>query len=258
LVLYQEMLKQGGLFLFIVLFFVSCRKNEPQGSVVLHFEHRVHGSALVKDDMRYVNAAGNPYQVDEIQYFVSEIQLLRENGQRITLTVENGIHYVDIDIPSTLSWSPLQSIPAGKYTSVSFIFGITELKNKSGLFVNPPERDMFWPELMGGGYHYMKMNGKWKTPANAVLPFNMHIGVGMGSSGTMTVIQNYFKVSLPTSSFELMENQSKTLTFVMNIEKWFIEPNLWDWNSIGGQIMQNQQAMHWACENGGHVFSMER
>jgi len=250
------MFKSGLLFFLFVFLLFSCRKNEPQGKVKLTFEYRINGSALVKDDMRYVNAAGNPYQVDEIQYFVSEVQLIRENGQKVTLTSDNGIHYVDNDIPSTLSWPVQQEIPAGKYRAVSFIFGITELKNKSGLFVNPPERDMFWPELMGGGYHYLKMNGKWKAPANAILPFNLHIGVGMGSGGDMTMIQNYFIVQLPDSGFELMEDQQATLTIAMNIEKWFIEPNLWDWNVTGGQIMQNQQAMHWACQNGEHVFSL--
>jgi hypothetical protein len=244
------------LIVLLVSVLVSCRKNEPVSSVQFTFDHLVNGIALVKDDMKYVNAAGNTYQVNELQYFISEVKLTRENGDVIMITADDGIHYVDIDISSTLTWHPNQSVPAGKYRSVSFIFGIIGSKNKSGLFVNPPERDMFWPEVMGGGYHYIKMNGKWETQTGVVEPFNLHIGVGMSSDGSMSVIQNYFEVQLPDSGFILSESKTGIITIVMNIEKWFIEPHLWDWNVIGGQIMQNEQAMHWACENGTHVFSL--
>jgi hypothetical protein len=42
----------------------------------------------------------------------------------------------------------------------------------------------------------------------------------------------------------------------MNIEKWFEAPNVWNWNVTGGQIMQNQDAMHKACENGANAFQV--
>ena len=34
------------------------------------------------------------------------------------------------------------------------------------MFVNPPEVNMMWPDVLGGGYHYLMLNGKWKTPEN--------------------------------------------------------------------------------------------
>ena len=36
---------------------------------------------------------------------------------------------------------------------------------------------MFWPEMLGGGYHYMKMNMIW-SDTSALNPFNMHLGIG--------------------------------------------------------------------------------
>jgi len=195
--------------------------------------------------------------VNELQYFISDIILHKPDGGEIAITADSGIHYVDIDIPGSLIWKFDQKIPKVSYTSVSFTFGINETKNKTGLFVNPPERDMFWPDIMGGGYHYMKMNGQWMDTLNQRSPFNFHIGVGMpdGGMGGMGFVQNYFTVQIPNSGANLTTESDQKLILNMDIASWFETPIIWDWNVTGGQIMQNQALMHMACENGTDVFS---
>jgi hypothetical protein len=55
-----------------------------------------------------------------------------------------------------------------------------------------------------------------------------------------------------------MDAQKATLaTITMNIEQWFKEPNLWDFNYWGGDIMENQDAMYAAKENGYNVFTVD-
>lgn len=236
------------------LLFVSCGKERlksvrPQ----FVFKHAVNGYELQKGVMNYTNYAGNLYQVDELQYFISEITLRTNDGQVIPMSTDNAIHYVDLDIPSTLEWAPSDRAPVTGYSSISFVFGINEAKNKTGLFVNPPERDMFWPDMMGGGYHLMKMNGNWLSASDTIKPFNFHLGIGMNSDAT-EFYQNFFTVTLPLNI--QAGTLSNVYTITMNIEKWFEAPNLWDWNAIGGQIMMNQDAMHKAAENGMNVFSV--
>jgi len=238
-------------FLFLL---VSC-KDENVEPVQPHFVFKtnVDGNQLEKGVMKYTNKTGNIYQVDELQYFISEIQFTTTDGQVFTIESDSAIHYVDIDIPSTLEWTPSDLLLVTSYSSISFVFGINEPKNKIGLFVNPPERDMFWPDMMGGGYHYMKMNGKWKATGDTIKPFNLHLGIGMNEDGTV-FYQNYFKVTLPLN---VQTNPDKNeFTITMNIEKWFEAPNLWDWNITGGQIMQNQDAMLNACKNGANAFEV--
>lgn len=231
----------------------SCKKDEVKYiSPQFVFQHTVNGSVLQKEAMNYTNLAGNSYEVDEIQYFISEIMLKTSEGKTVSIASDSAIHYVDMDISSTLAWKPADLIPETQYDSISFVFGINKAKNITGLFVNPPERDMFWPDMMGGGYHYMKMNGKWKAPGDVIKAFNFHLGIGMGSMGMF--YQNYFKVTLPFRYSLRASNQF--IVFTMNIEKWFESPNVWDWNTIGGQIMQNQAAMNMACQNGAHVFAV--
>jgi hypothetical protein len=240
--------------LALLALLVSCKDEniEPVAPRFV-FKANVDAAALQTSVMKYTNQAGNLYEVDELQYFISEIQFTTVDGQVFTIESDSSIHYIDLDIPSTLEWAPADCLPVTGYKSISFVFGINEAKNKMGLFVNPPERDMFWPDMMGGGYHYMKMNGKWKATGDTVKPFNLHLGIGMNDDGTV-FYQNYFKVTLPLNIQTNPDNNEFTLT--MNIEKWFESPNLWDWNVTGGQIMQNQEAMARACANGANVFEV--
>lgn len=236
----------------LMLIISSCKKDEVTSvSPQFVFKHNVDGIALLRGVMNYTNLAGNQYQVDELQYFISEITLQKADGQLIKITSDSSIHYIDLDVPASLAWNPEVMVPAGDYTGISFVFGINEAKNKSGLFVNPPERDMFWPEMMGGGFHCMKMNGKWKATGELIQPFNFHIGIGMNMAGT-EFYQNHFTLTLPLN-MQINETYSK-IDITMNIEKWFAAPNLWDWNVIGGQIMMNQMAMRKAAENGANAF----
>jgi hypothetical protein len=241
-------------FISLVVFLTSCgEEREKPVAPKFIFKHNVNGFDLQKSIMNYTNKAGNQYQVDELQYFISEVSIKTVEGQILPVTADNAIHYVDIDIPSTLEWNPKDRIQVTGYESITFVFGINEVKNKTGLFVNPPERDMFWPDMMGGGYHYMKMNGQWKASGDTVTPFNFHLGIGMNEDGT-AFYQNYFTVTLPLNV--TAGSLSNEFTITMNIEKWFESPNLWDWNVIGGQIMQDQNAMRKACENGANVFQV--
>jgi hypothetical protein len=245
------------IILFIMSMIPSCRKDERSAKITLAFRHLVGADSLLKDNLKYINTAGNLYEVNELQYFVSEI-ILWNDGEGHPVADDNAIHYVDIDIPSTLYWSPSGEFPTGEYDSVTFIFGINEEKNKSGLFVNPPERNMFWPDLMGGGYHYIKINGKWIDSQNTSMPFNLHMGIGMimDSLGNNSFVQNYFKVSLPLESCSLNSDRSNQFEVSMNINSWFDTPEIWDWDVIGGQIMQNQQAMAMAARNGKDAFKV--
>ena len=129
------------------------------------------------------------------------------------------------------------------------------------MFVNPPESFMFWPIYLGGGYHHMKLNGKWLDENQQISPFDFHLGIGQiyySYPDSITgFVQNYFNVELPNSSFSLVKNQTKEIQIIMNIENWFKSPNTYNHDDWGGDIMQNKEAMFLACENGHDVFTAE-
>jgi hypothetical protein len=249
--------------LMFILYSCKEKENNP-GSISLTFEEKVDGELLQTDTLKYVNEAGNPYLVSEVQYFISKFTLYLNNGESYIVKDNMGIHYIDSDIPETKYWEIPEDIPSGRIDSIVFVFGLDEADNQSNIFPNPPEANMFWPEQLGGGYHYMKMNGKYINTGDTLAPFNFHLGIGQiyDTTGQVTsFVQNYFKVSFPLvmmSSLlvDVKPGQTTNLILTMHIDSWFATPNTWDFNTMGGMMMQNQAAMHAACENGHDVFSI--
>ncbi len=251
--------KTAFLSLCLLCFVFSCRKEKPDplAGLKIEVEHSVNGSPLIVDEMRYLNAAGNQYMITEIQWFISHLSLVKADGSVLAVAPENPIHYVDTDIPESQTMLLTQKLEPGDYTALRFVFGLNETDNKSGRFVNPPESFMFWPEHLGGGYHYMKLNGKWKNLYGQDEPFNFHLGIGQvsdDSTADTRFVQNYFEVDLP-GLIRLEEGKTTVLRLNMRIEQWFSAQHIYDFNFWGGHIMQNQPAMQQACENGRHAFS---
>lgn len=250
---------------------ISCKKNdapEPgiaSGTLSLSMEHKENGMPLQLHKLIYFNQAGNQYMVTGLKYFISDVTLYFDGGKNLILDGWRDIVYIDEDIPASLSWQFFDEIPAGKYDSVSFIFGISGAKNQSFMFVNPPEALMMWPQVLGGGYHYLMLDGKWKDTAGVLQPYNFHLGIGQLYKGSgfevdsiYAFVQNWFRVSLPGSGFQMAEGGKVTLHLAMNIENWFRDPYVFDFNHWGGAIMQLQPAMEQVRENGRDVFSVIR
>ena len=241
----------------IALLLVTCKPPETSGKISLKFAFQVDDTTFVPDQMIYSNASGNQYEVNEVKFFISDLKLYDSEGNKISVYDDNSIHYVDYDIASTLTWDIADDIPTGEYHSVSFTFGLSEAKNISNCFTNPPESNMSWPSYLGGGYHYMQINGKWLKDGLST-PFNFHTGIGQLYEGDSITafVQNYFTVNLPVSTFTIKEDASTIIQFVMNINSWFTTPHDYDFNYWGGAIMQNQAAQEVIKENGVDVFSL--
>lgn len=243
----------------------SCETGNPEpeslpiGTLSFDFLHKIDNNNIIYDTFMYVNEAGNHYLVSEIQYFISDVTLHKIDGGTVSLSSWEDIHYVDTDISKSQTYTFKDEIEIGTYNSLSFTFGITEEKNNSLMFVNPPESFMFWPENLGGGYHYLKLNGKWINNLDQVSPYNFHLGIGQmyySYPDSITgFIQNYFTIEMDDFPFEIIKNETRIIEIVMNVENWFRSPNIYDHNIWGGDIMQNQDAMQQAVENGNNVFS---
>jgi len=263
----KSSLKAILLIAFLATVF-SCKKDKPEpttpiGHVTFNFTHLIDGVILQKDTLRYENAAGNPYEINQLMYFISDVKLHKSDGTTKLISDWTDIHYVDIDIPATLKWEVYDEIPAGTYDSISFIFGISNEKNQSFMFVNPPEVNMMWPDILGGGYHYIMINGKWKNENNVTDNFAFHLGIGqLYKSNVIDIdsiyafVQNYFNVKLPNSAFTIEQDKTREIEIIMNIESWFDTPNIYDHNYWGGAIMQNQPAMQVIKENGYDVLAV--
>ncbi len=250
----------------LLAFLVACTDKDPDpvpvpetGKITIRFHHYCDGVPIDFDIRKYVNAAGNEYMVNEIQYFISDVTLHRPDADYI-IDAWKDIYYVDTDIATTHEWKVFDEIPAGDYTGISFTFGINEEKNQSLMFTDHPESLMFWPQYLGGGYHYMKLNGKWLDTNQFEQPYDFHLGIGQiydqQSGEVIGFIQNYFEVEVPGSSLRINVGEETLIDLVMHVDRWFKNPHTYDHNYWGGDIMQKQDAMKVGCENGWDVFEV--
>lgn len=240
---------------------MSCAKHNECAYVDLNICYEVNGEALVTDTLCYTNEAGNLFLITEIQWFLSNIQLLDMDGEWHTLRQREAtdsvaeltehIFYIDTDIPESQVLHG-KKVPVGHYTAMRFTFGLDETDNETGLFCDPPESDMFWPDMLGGGYHYMKLNGKYAGGEGRLKPLAVHLGIGQNESLTQ-FYQNYFIVELPIN-FNVKANTENHLDLTMVIDNWFRNPNTIDFNDMGSGIMQNQNAQRLLNGNGQDVF----
>lgn len=239
----------------------SCDKPTPDpeittGKLNVDFDFYWDNDPVVYDTLAYVNEAGNEYMIYDIQFFITRLTIYSDGKAKVLNGWQNE-HYFGTEDQTTLSWPIVDDIEAGSYDSISFTFGFKDSDNKSFMFVNSPEKDMVWTEHNGGGYHYMKIDGKWKGPNGYLLGSAFHLGRGQiyDSNGNVTeYIDNSFSITLDNSDFSISANATTKVKFRMHVEEWFKNPNTYDHNVYGGDIMQNQEAINKACENGWNVF----
>ena len=254
-------MKPRLLVILLALLAVACTKPKEKAEIDLCIGYEANGKTLVTDTLCYVNEAGNQFLVTEIQWFLSDIQLLDQDGEWHLLRQRDAmdsiaeltehIYYIDTDIPESQTLRG-KAIPVGHYTRLRFTFGLDETDNQTGLFSDPPESDMFWPDMLGGGYHYMKLNGKYVNEEGRLAPLAIHLGIGQNEDFTQ-FYQNYFIVELPID-FDVATNARNQLDLTMVIDNWFRNPNLYDFNVYGSHIMQNQAAQRLLNGNGKDVF----
>lgn len=230
---------------------VSCTKPASHGDMSVSINYSVNGKPLITDSLCYRNEAENEFMITEIQWFISKMELQDERSEWVAL--EPKIFYIDTNIPESHAIN-ITSIPVGTYKALRFVFGLDEEDNRTGLFTDPPESEMFWPDLLGGGYHYMKLNGKYLDTEGRLAPLAIHLGIGQNENHSK-FYQNYFIVELPID-LTIAENAENQLDLTMNIDNWFRNPNLYDFNEFGIHIMQNQAAQQALKENGSDVFKI--
>ena len=252
-------MKPRLLIILLALLAVACTKPNEKAEINLNIGYEVNGKPLVTDTLCLENEAGNQFLITEIQWFLSNIELKNEAGEWLMLhqpdlsdTLDiSRVFYIDTDIPESQTLHPCP-IEVGHYTAIRFTFGLDEIDNYTGLFINPPESEMFWPDMLGGGYHYMKLNGKYLNAEGRLAPLAIHLGIGQNEDFT-EFYQNYFIVELPID-FNVKANTENQLDLTMVIDNWFRNPHTIDFNEFGSHIMQNQTAQRLLSGNGKDVF----
>lgn len=246
--------------LILILFAVHINMYAQQTKVRISFQqncpylisNQLIDNPVVLNKFIYKNECGTTYQINQIQYFISNIAVHTTKGQWIC---DSTIHYVDIEKSETLNTEIALSRKIS-IDSIRFTFGIPQNQNKSYIFKNPPHSLMFWPDVLGGGYHYMKLNTKFIDKQDSVSLFNCHLGRGVVND---TFIDNDFTMTFPcklTFNSKKENHYHPQIDIIMHVEKWFSQPNKIDFNLYTKGIMGKQDITSQLCENGKNVFEV--
>ena len=242
------------------LFFSSCERIK-ETKLTINFTHSINNSNLVCGTgctnggeclpdhscciggklLPYTNESGQNYNVQRLQYLISDIILHKDNGDSKIL---KDIHFIDLEDPSTLSFNA-GVLENANYTSISFTMGLNPEKNISNLYVNEDfHTTMIWPEMMDGGYHYMKLEGDYDTITQG---YATHTGGTMGGDYSFNNNKN---ISLSVND----ELGNISIDINMEINNWYKNPHT---IMIEPAIMGNQAKQLELQDNGNtDVFSV--
>ena len=238
------LLPAGALLIGFALFISSCEKDEDlptTGAVVFNMDYVVDGAVLEFDKIMYQNKAGNQYSVTHLEYFMSNVVLVADNG---TEHAFGGVFYLN-PRKAYANKFQLEGVDFGKYTSFKFNIGLDSTINKTNALPSTTDnQNMFWPVPMGGGYHFLKFEGHFLDSTGTDQGYAMHLGTNSCLvSGAIN--ESYeFTADKPQVSLE------------MNLNSWFESPNMYDLNSAG-YIMGNQAKMREIAANGKDVLSVK-
>ena len=221
----------------------SCKKEDKTGHVHLNFTHKVDNAAIITDSIIYTNAAGYNYSITNLNYYISGVVLTNEDNSTLTF---DGPFYVDLEDAATHRHE-LEDVPVAKYKSIRFYIGLDAAKNVSNSLPSTnANNNMAWPDPMGGGYHFMKLEGYYFNPSPTQSGFAMHLGKNA----------NLVTCTINNLGLEL-DDHGAELNLVMNVNEWFTNPNTYDFQIDGTSIMTNDASLLKLAQNGVDVFTKE-
>ena len=252
-------MKFNLIILAFTLVFVACEKDNddnisPVTAVNFKFIHKWEETEVSNSDfnsIQFTNAYGNELSIERLRYLISKIKLTKNTGEVITIDEYN---LVDLEDANSLNFSTNQTVAVGSYSDISFVFGFTNEDNTDGTYADLNSASWNVPAILGGGYHYMQMDGKYINSSNIESGYNYHAIRAVDNPGSNPTFpqDTFFEVSLG----EITLTGATEITIAMNIAQWFKQPNTWNLNEYNQMLMPNSTAQILMYQNGQNVFNL--
>ena len=253
----KKILKIFALALSLVSF-SSCSKDSETAPtdvrITFNFNQNWDGKTITNtdfNDLKFTNAFGTTLSISKLRYLISNIKFIKPDGDVIVLA---GYNLVDVTNNKNLSFTPSGSIPLGEYSQVLFTFGFDNDSNYNNNYTDLNAASWNVPEMLGGGYHFMQLEGKFIDASATETNYAIHMIKAVDNSGaTLTFQDTFFEVNLGSVSI----SKDTDFTINMNIAAWFGLPNIWDLNEYNNMLMSNFSAQIMLFENGQNIFSLK-
>lgn len=218
---------------------ISCKRDKkiepigntfenPFSSAKFYINVKSNSAPIEWDSLNNINAAGNTYSIHNINMYISNITMKRNDGY---VYYNNNIFYIDPAQQSKNSFQ-LDSIPKGNYIEISYFIGIDSARNIDfGLGPTIDNLNMAWPTAMGGGYHFIKIEGHYLNTANIKKGYAIHLGKN----------KNLVEIKINNSLTQQNSQHCYSLTF--NVNEVFQTPYLYNLNLDNNYTMSDSIAM---------------
>lgn len=230
------------LIILLPVALVACRKNGDVPATTklqLHLTHGVGNSPLIFDSLAYKNGAGEQYSISKLSYYLSKITFYRNNTAVFAI---DTVAYIDGKQDYTFSVSDIQPF---SYDSVSYCIGVPANYNAHGKLAPTYENiAMEWPDVMGGGYHFLKLEGHWKD-VGSISGFTVHLGT-----------DPYLVSGGLKASGSIVANADNLIALKMDISEWLDHPHTYSFSVDGVYTMENAALMQKISENGRDVIQL--
>ena len=162
------MFKKAAFLVLLVLSFMACDKNDDDQAqqntpVSVGFLHSFYEDevSVSSNTIQYTNGFGTSLSITRLRYLISQVSFTNQDGIK---TLVKDYHLVDLSQDNSLTINDIL-LPPGAY-NLKMRFGFTEATNTSSIYPDLNAASWNVPENLGGGYHYMQLEGRWLDPGD--------------------------------------------------------------------------------------------
>jgi hypothetical protein len=227
------------------LFLQSCSKKVagagPVSDVTIAIEHTVGIDPLVFDSLMYKNEAGERFGVSKLNYYLSSVRFYNLGNQ--VFLVDTTL-YVDAREGKELK---IKSVPVGQYDSIVVYVGLEARYNHHDSLASTKENlAMHWPDAIGGGFHFLMLEGHWRDGSNQP-GFAIHLGANP-----------FLVTSVIHEVPEISAEKENYFTLKMDVNQWFMTPTVYSFDKDGVYTMGISSLMKVIAENGRDAFTIKK
>jgi hypothetical protein len=248
-------MKKIGFLILTVTLLIGCSNDDDNDnapiniSVLFNFSQNWDGITVSSADFGttdYITDFGHEINILRIRYLISRLVLTNSDGVAYPV---GDYNLIDMDDPSTFTFDPNVMVPEGNYT-LSFVYGFNQADNTDNAYNDLNTASWNWPQMLGGGYHFMQFDGMYDVNTTIPMPFNYHNGTAKVSDGVFE--QNFVQFNLTNN---LLIEAGSVIEINMNIAEWFKNPYSWDLDVYNTPLMPNYDAQKLMQQNAATVFS---
>jgi len=204
------------------------------------FQHNVDGQPLVFNVQQFSNAMSQPYKVDKLMYFISNVRLINTTTGK-TFAEPNSYHLINAASKNSFT---INNLPEEAYDRIELAIGVDQAANastdKKGDLDPAGADEMLWP--WNTGYKFVLLEG-----------YNNSRGLVYHIGGN----RNYKTLSFPIQNPEqFQKDKVYTATFHVNVNELFKAPNQISFDSLS-EVMNETLGLPLAENYADGMFTLK-